>query len=125
MPHCTVNSDTDAVKIIVEQNDRFRSEILTTKPQTVPGRLVLSPSVRMLDPEFIDTIMLGLGHAWNAHPLADPHSERDCGTFTVRGEQFVWQIDLMATDHRAYVASDRPDLKRTWRVLTVKVAGER
>lgn len=125
MPRCTINSDTDAVKIIVEQNDRFRSEILTTKPKTVPGRLTFSPRVRMMDPEFIDALLLGLGHAWNAHPLADPHSERDYGEFTVRDQKLVWQIDLMAADHRAYVASDRTDLERTWRVLTVKVAGER
>ena len=124
MHRYTINSDTDAAKIIVEQNNRFRYEICKSK-KTIPGRVVLSHQLRMANNHFIQMAMEAIIEAVHPDPTPDPHSEQDCGAITVMDDRVVWQIDLMATDHHAYRAKDRPDLKRTWRVLTVKMDGER
>ena len=124
MPRCTINSDTAATAIIVGQNDLFRAEIRKST-KTIPGRVVLSHRLRMANNPFIRMAMESVIDATHADPMPDPHSERDCGKIGIMDERIVWKIDLMAADHRAYRASDRTDLKRTWRVLTVKMEGER
>lgn len=124
MPRCTINSDTAAAAIIVGQNDLFRAEI--RKPtKTIPGRVVLSHQLRMANTFFIQMALEAIIDAVNADPTPDPHSEQDCGAISIMDDRVVWKIDLMAADHHAYRAEDRPDLKRTWRVLTIKMDGER
>jgi len=124
MPRCTINSDPAAANVIALQNDLFRSEIRKAK-KTVPGRVVLSHRLRMANNPFIRMAMEAVIDAAHADPVPDPHSERDCGKIGIMDETLVWKIDLMAADHRAYRTGDRTDLQRTWRVLTVRMDGER
>lgn len=124
MPRCIINPDPAAAKVIALQNDLFRSEIRKSK-KTVPGRVVLSHRLRMANNHFIQIAMESIIDAVHADPVPDPHSEQDCGAITIMDDKLVWQIDLMAADHRAYLVRDRTDLQRTWRVLTVKMEGER
>ncbi|WP_299155075.1 DUF3768 domain-containing protein [uncultured Tateyamaria sp.] len=111
--------------LIAAQNDSFRKlACLGTEPgYTIPGRLVVTPSIIEGGEGYVRSALEAVGSMDDFEPENDPDGLHDFGTVDVRGKKVFWKLDLYeaGTEFR-YGAEDPANTDTTMRVLTVMMA---
>ena len=118
----TINSRMDEARIVADQNDRYRREMLKDE-KSIPGRTVTTPGVVAQGPDFVLAAMLAVASYDGFTEPNDPHGERDFGAFDIVGEKLFWKIDLFDAEYR-YGTVERGNLACTMRVLTIMLRSE-
>jgi len=110
---------------IQKQNDLFRKNFGNAQEmeQEIKGRYHITNGIAELP--IIDQFKITM-RVRNFNDFTqdnDPYREHDMGRFKENGHTIFWKIDYYDTDY-SYGSSDRSDLTKTRRVLTVMLSHE-
>lgn len=111
---------------IAALNDAFRRQVATFgRAADIPGRCVTTRGIFDLGPEMMQDILWRVVAHHSFPEGDDPYGEHDFGAFDhPEAGKVFWKIDYYA-DHGCEWGSEHPeDPQRSYRVLTVMLAGE-
>jgi len=112
----TLASEHKARHRIRVLNDNFRTTF-------VGGQVVMTAGVAELSMDMKARILLRVQTFSAFSAKNDPYGEHDFGSFTHRGQRYLWKIDYY--NERCEMSSEDPtDPTRTTRVLTIMFAEE-
>ena len=107
-------------------NDRFRARLgLPHEDPAVPGTFVMTRGIAALPVELQLEIQERIRTFADFSEGDNPYGERDFGAFEVPDVGMIfWKIDYSADERMQWGSEDPADPAKTYRVLTVMLAGE-
>ena len=113
--------------LVARYNDAFRKfACLGIEPgHTIPGRLVVTPSVMEAGDGFVPAAIRAVGEQDTFDPENDPDGRHDFGAVTIQKQNVFWKIHLYEEGSGFRCGAETPeDPKTTVRVLTIMLASD-
>lgn len=125
------NTQSSTAQITVKEispialiNDIFRSAVPFGDVNGIPGRAVMTRGIADLGPRFVAATIEAVISFEDFTEGNDPYGEHDFEVIEVEGKRVLWKIDYYADDTCTSGASDPADCTRTYRLMSVMLAGE-
>lgn len=109
--------------IIARQNDRFRAFSPWGIMDQLPGKIIFTPGILALGPEFLTLLQLNVAGFDDFTQDNDPWGDHSFGVVEICGVRTYWKIDLF-NEAMDFAPDDPTDAQRTFRVLTLLLPSE-
>ncbi len=118
------NEETgERIAAIARDNDKFRAALAFGVPTDFPGKVLVTPGVSAMGPEFLALLQLTVAGFADFNEDNDPLGDHSFGTVEVCGTRVFWKIDLYDEKY-TFGASVPESPEKTRRVLTMLLPSE-
>ncbi len=88
------------IAAIARDNDTFRAALAFAGPCDIPGKIVVTPGVSAMGPEFLALLHLTVAGFADFTEENDPWGDHSFGAVEVCGTRVFWKIDLYDEAYR-------------------------